>query len=279
MRPFISSDRAAAHGCAAVAAMAVLALAGSPASGQEPAGIVVPLTDPTRPATLEVALVRGSLKVTASDSREIVIVDRESMDTQRSEPGREGLRRINTFLGLTAEEQNNTVTVSVGPHSRDVALELLVPRTTSVRARIVQGDELRIEGVSGEHELSSVNGDVVAVDVSGSMVVATTNGDMEISFAEVATDKPMSFTSFNGDLEVWFPADLAAELSIQTHRGDVLTDFDLRMQPLPRVVDSGRDEDGRYRVRQERAVRAIVGGGGPEVHFKTFNGDIVIRRR
>jgi hypothetical protein len=32
-------------------------------------------------------------------------------------------------------------------------------------------------------------------------------------------------------------------------------------------------------VRLEREVRAVVGGGGPEMQFKTFNGDIVIRQR
>jgi hypothetical protein len=29
----------------------------------------------------------------------------------------------------------------------------------------------------------------------------------------------------------------------------------------------------------ERETRARIGGGGPEIQFKTFNGDITIRKR
>jgi hypothetical protein len=43
------------------------------------------------------------------------------------------------------------------------------------------------------------------------------------------------------------------------------------------VFQSGGGD--RYRVRVERETRAIVGGGGPELRFKTFNGDVVIRKR
>jgi DUF4097 and DUF4098 domain-containing protein YvlB len=88
----------------------------------------------------------------------------------------------------------------------------------------------------------------------------------------------MSFTSFNGDIEVAFPRGLSADLRVNAGRGEVLTDFDFEVQPQTSVVDRG-GEAGRYRVRLEREVRAVVGGGGPEMQFKTFNGDIVIRQR
>jgi hypothetical protein len=29
----------------------------------------------------------------------------------------------------------------------------------------------------------------------------------------------------------------------------------------------------------ERGMRAVIGGGGPEIRFRTFNGDIMIRKR
>lgn len=65
---------------------------------------------------------------------------------------------------------------------------------------------------------------------------------------------------------------------VQRKSGEVLTDFELEVQSQPPVVEHGND-GGRYRVRLERAVTAVVGGGGPELQFKTFNGDIVIRKR
>jgi hypothetical protein len=89
----------------------------------------------------------------------------------------------------------------------------------------------------------------------------------------------MSFSTFNGDVDVTFPARLAAMLHINSGRGDVLTDFDVEVQPVqPSVVERGGDGE-RYRVRVERETRVAVGGGGPDMHFKTFNGDVTIRKR
>ena len=86
-----------------------------------------------------------------------------------------------------------------------------MPRRTSVHAHVVHGD-LTVEGVTGDHELSNVNGEVSATDLGGSAVVNTTNGAVRVSFTRVAPDKAMSFSSFNGDVDVTFPANLAADL-------------------------------------------------------------------
>ena len=70
---------------------------------------------------------------------------------------------------------------------------------------------------------------------------------------------------------------MSAQLHMKTGHGDVYTDFDLQLQPLqPKVTR----EDGHrgYRVRMEQAVEGIVGAGGPEFTFKTFNGDIYLRK-
>lgn len=245
----------------------------------EQGGVVVPLGDPGRPATLEISLVSGNLRVTVHDRGEVVIVPRETEEERPRLDVERGLRRIpNTSVGLTAEERNNAVSVSVDRFNRDIELDITVPRRTSIRASLVNSDDLTVEGVTGEHELSNVNGDITAIDIAGSAVVDSRNGDVQVSFMEITPDKAMSFTTFNGDLEVMFPASLAADLRINAGRGEVLTDFDVEAQPQAPVIEESGD-GGRYRVRLEREVRATVGGGGPEMFFKTFNGDIVIRRR
>jgi hypothetical protein len=265
------------------AAAALLAMGASAAVAQTDQSIAVPLSDPSRPATLEVSLLNGSVTVTGYDGDEVMIATHgvalePAPGPEPGEAERAGLHRIpNTSLGLTAEEHDNTVSIAVDWTKRDVSLGIQVPRQTSVRAKTVRGS-LSIEGVSGEHELSDVNGDVSAQDIGGSAVVNTTNGDVTVSFTQLADGKAMSFSSFNGDVDVSFPSDLAADLSINAGRGDVLTDFDVDVQPQTPIVEHSGNED-RYRVRLEREVRATVGGGGPAMSFKTFNGDVVIRRR
>lgn len=258
---------------------AALLLVPVPAAlAQDEGGVVVPLSNPSRPATLEVSMLRGNIHISAYDRNEVLIVPRDD-DAEQARPRSDGLHRIpNTSIELTAEERDNTVSVSLGMQNRDVALDIMVPRNTSVRAKLVNGDELTVEGVNGEHELSNVNGDVTAIDIAGSAVVNSTNGDVKVSFTEITPDKAMSFTTFNGDVEVSFPEDLAAELRLSSGRGDVLTDFDVDVQAQAPVIDRSENA-GAHRVRLEREMRAIVGRGGPEMYFKTINGDIVIRRR
>ena len=279
---------------------ALAALAAQGASAQQ--RIVVPLSDPARPATLEVSLARGNVAVTAYDGSEIVIVTSESDEDESGfeyeyefereleeggdddvagtpRPSREGLTQIrNTAMGLTAEENANTVTVATDHAGRSVDLAISVPRRTSVHVAIHQGDDVAIAGVVGDHELMSTQGDIAATDIGGSAVINTANGDIVASFTELTPGMPMSFTSFNGDIDVALPAALSATLVISTGQGDIFTDFDFTVEPATPVVESDTEGGGR-RVRLESSMRAVVGGGGPEVRFQTFNGDIVVRRR
>lgn len=263
----------------AIAALfATVAVTGGASAQQR---IVVPLTEPGRPGRLDVSLLNGSIEIVGYEGNEVVIlVDDDDRDDDDDEPRSDGLRRIpNTSLGMTAEERDNTVSVRMDFAPRDVDLSISVPRFTSVRAATVNGGDLKVSGVTGEHELSNVNGDIEAAEISGSAVIGTTNGDVEASFVEVAADRPMSFSSFNGDIDVTFPAALAAELRINTSRGDVLTDFEVELRQEPAVVERGADGRGRQHVRLERGTTAIVGGGGPQIRFSNFNGDVRIRKR
>lgn len=253
------------------------------ASGQTEQEIPVPLTDSSLPVTLEVSAVfAGSITVVGHDSDELLVAmldGPQRIDTADERESRGGLRRIpNTSMGLSIEEQDNTVSVRVNSRDDAARLRVSVPRRTSVRIDAVKVEEVTVEGVSGEHELSSVNGSITATELSGTAVVSTTNGDVTISLLELTPDTAMSFASFNGDVDVSLPADLDADLHITTNRGDIFTDFDVAMEPQQAIVEQS-DDGSRYQVRVEREVRATVGGGGPEIRFKTFNGDIIIRAR
>jgi hypothetical protein len=268
----------------------------SGAAAQNDGRIAIPLTDPARPVKLEVTLFNGSINVQAYDGNEILIStseddddewewewdfedDDEDEDDDEARSDRAGLRRIpNTAIGVTAEENENTVSVGVDWGGRGVDLAISVPRQTSVTARTVNGDEIRLEGLLGDHELNNQNGDVIGIDLSGSAVVTSHNGDIDMSFMQLTPGKTMSFVSFNGDIEVAFPPAIAADFRVNPGRGDVYTDFDVQLQPQSEIVE-GASERGRKQIRLEREMRLVVGGGGPAIQFKTFNGDVVIRRR
>jgi hypothetical protein len=276
-------------------ALVLTSLAAWAAQAQE--RIVVPLSDASRPAVLEVNALSSTINISAYDGKEVVIAAQEATTREigRNEerlnprgfrerddadaPSTAGLRRIpNTSIGLTATEENNTVAIKTDFSRQALALDISVPRNTSVRAKTVNGGDLTVTGVSGEHELSNINGRIIANDVAGSLVASSNNGTIRATFTEVTPGKAMSFNTFNGDVDVTFPANLSATLRVTSSRGDFLTDFDVDLKPHPPVVQQdGRN--GRYEVRLERETVAVVGRGGPDFRFKTFNGDIMIRKR
>jgi hypothetical protein len=280
---------------ALVSATALVSLA-IPAGAQRPPGpprppdtgddddqrLVVPLTDPSRPAVLEVALFSGDIEVEAYDGNEIVIVADAPMRDANGpeEPRPDGLVRIqSSSVGLTVEEGDNRVSVRMDFSPKNVDLEVRVPRRTSVKANLVNGGDIEITGLTGEHELQNVNGDTIASDISGSAVLNSTNGDVRATFASVDGTKPMSFTSFNGDVDVALPANLSADLLVSSQQGDVFTDFDVTIEQDPNRVERSGDARGRYVVRMQRSMRYAIGGGGPDIQLRTFNGDIMIRKR
>jgi hypothetical protein len=175
------------------------------AGAQDDQRLVVPLSDPSRPARLEINLFSGDISVEGYDGKEVVIVaDAPIRDADAGEPPRsDGLRRIqSSSVGLTVEENDNTVSVHMDFSPKNADLQIRVPRRTSVKARLVNGGDVEIDSVTGEHELSNVNGDVIATDIAGSAVINATNGDVRATFTSVEAMKPMSFTSFNGDVDV-----------------------------------------------------------------------------
>jgi hypothetical protein len=254
----------------------------APTHAQDDQRLVVPLNDPARPAVLEVALFSGDIEVEGYDGNEIIIVaDAPMRDSEQEEaPRADGLRRVQTSsVGLTVEQGGNTVSVRMDFSPRNVDLEVRVPRRTSVHANLVNGGDISITGVTGEHELQNVNGDVIAMDISGSAVLNSTNGDVRATFTSVAADRSMSFTSFNGDVDVTLPANLAADLLVNSQQGDVFTDFEFIERQDPAAVERSGDAGGRYRVRMQRETSYEIGGGGRDIQLRTFNGDIMIRKR
>jgi DUF4097 and DUF4098 domain-containing protein YvlB len=235
----------------------------------------VPLTDPSRPVRLRVSLLMGSISVEAYNGKEVVIESLAREARRDAAPGKEGMHRVPMAgADMNIEERNNVVTVETESLKSSVDLRIQVPVQTSVRLETFQNGEIRITGVRGDHELSNTNGGIEARQVSGSVVAHTVNGRVLVTFANVAPDKAMGFSTLNGAIDVTLPASTRANLRIESMNGDVFTDFDVATrQPV-----SKERPGGGHRINVERGVFGSINGGGPELQFKTLNGNIHLRR-
>ena len=260
-----------------------------------PAGaerLTIPLSDPSKPAVLEVSLIQGSIRVVGTATREVVIDassdddadDRHGRDeraerAERAERGsRSGMKRIpNTALGLTAEEVGNKVSVSADSWAREVILRIEVPAGSSLELSTVNGGDIEVENVTGELDLHNTNGEIHVKNVKGPVSATTVNGDVSVVFTSAMVAAPMAFSTLNGDVEVTLPASLKADVRLRSDNGEIFSDFDIAMDKNPARVEEERGK-GRYRVVVAREMTGKIQGGGPELFLKTFNGDILLRR-
>jgi DUF4097 and DUF4098 domain-containing protein YvlB len=249
------------------------------ASASSPDRIAVKLDDPSRPALVKASLVNGDITVKAYDGQE-VIVEARNRNGGPEKPAPEGLHRLNiSRTGLTVEEENNEVRVSTDSFMRPIDLTITVPVRTSLKLSAVNDGDIVVSGVDGEIDVNDVNGSVTLNHVSGNCVAHALNGKILATFARV-NQKPMAFSSLNGDIDVTFPADLKANLNVRSDRGDVFSDFNVQLRasaPKEVTEDSG-GHGGKYRVRIDRTVRGTINGGGPEIQFTNFQGSIYIRK-
>jgi DUF4097 and DUF4098 domain-containing protein YvlB len=137
-----------------------------------------------------------------------------------------------------------------------------------------------VSDVEGEFDINNVNGAVTLNHVSGSAVAHALNGRVQATFTRVDPQKSMAFSSLNGDIDVTFPPDVKANLSLRTDNGEIYSDFDIQLQATAphQIVEDDRGKGGKYRVRIDKTLHAALNGGGPEIQFKNFNGNIYIRK-
>ncbi|HKW99433.1 MAG TPA: DUF4097 family beta strand repeat-containing protein [Bryobacteraceae bacterium] len=262
-------------------------LAAAAAWGQDTGDrITVPFSDPSRPHTVKVHLVNGSITIKGYDGKDAIIETRREPGDERERHhervprGAEGMKRItNTAMGLTAEEEDNVLNIGAHP-GRDANLSIQVPVNTSLKLGVVNGGDIVVDHISGEIEVNNVNGGVTLTNVSGSVIAHALNKNVVVKLNQITPDKSMSFSSLNGDIDVTLPADTKARVKLKTDNGDIYSDFDITMDPTARrtVVEDGRPNRGKYRVRIDRSMYGTINGGGPEFQFQTFNGNIYIRK-
>ncbi len=278
-----SSILSAGFALTAIAAVTLGAGAeGALAQGQTQAGgdrIPVTLSDPSRPARVKVSLVNGGVTVKGYEGKEVVVEARvRNRENSRNEGGPKRLTISST--GLSVEEENNEVNINTDSYMHPIDVTVSVPVHTSLKLRAVNDGDIVVAGVDGELDVDDINGAVTLNNVSGSVVAHALNGHVYATLTRVDPQKAMAFSSLNGDIDVTFPADLKANVSIRSDQGDVFSDFDIQLKAASSqpVVEDGRGRGGKYRVKIDKTVHGTINGGGPEIQFRNFQGKIYIRK-
>ncbi len=182
--------------------------------------------------------------------------------------------------GLEVEEEGNVVQINTQSWKAATDLVIQVPVASSLEIQSSMDGAVVVEGVSGEIDINNINGPVTLTNVSGNTLVHTVNGDITVVLTRVAAGKPLSFSTMSGDIDVTLPADVKANLKMKSEQGEIYSDFDIDMTRQPaRTEAAAKTDQGKYRIAFDRSLFGLVNGGGQEVSFNTFGGDIYIRRK
>ena len=282
----------------------ILFLITSFAFAQNAGDFVVPLSDPNKRGKLKAHLNYGSITVKGSPRKDVLVkykavADDEDddndtgnddkrlkslgrIDTRTSNNSGEnktGLKKVSgSALDLEVTENDNVVKVSTNSFSQKLSLEIEVPLDFDLNVSTFNDGVMLISNVSGELELTNHNDDITAENISGSVLATSFNGAIKVSFNKVREGTPMSFSTFNGDIDVTFPAALKATFKLKTEQGEILSGFDMKVvqeAPIQKKERSG----GTYKVVIDGSIKGEVNGGGPEFTMKNHNGDIIIRKK
>jgi hypothetical protein len=269
----------------------LIAITAAAVFAQDSGEIPIPLSDPSKKGKLKVHINYGSITVKGTARKDILVKystgrsrdhdsdDDNDDDDDRQRGNKSGLKRIGGgTLDLEISENANFVKVSSDSWNNKCNLELEVPSGMDLTLHTYNDGDIYVTNIQGEIELTNYNGEIEAQNISGSVVATTYNGEIKVGFDKITEGTPMSFVTYNGDIDLTFPPTLKASLKMKTQQGEIMTGFDVKLSPVDPVKKTD-SKGGTYKVTLDEWVRGDVGGGGPEFIMRNYNGDILVRKK
>jgi hypothetical protein len=141
-----------------------------------------------------------------------------------------------------------------------VNFRVLVPASVRLQARTVNGG-IEAEGLQGHLDARSVNGSVSA-KCRGIVQAETVNGSIEAVLGSADWEGTLAFETVNGSIDLALPHDASTQVQAETVNGQLESDFPVTMK-------------GKFGPKH---FTGTIGQGGRELHLKTVNGRIALRR-
>lgn len=253
---------------------------------------------------MECCKTNGNIKITGNEEKDVIIEAIEdsvnftknmsNIDIPQPKPNiniyqhnnqndsidNKGLKKIKTKLqdyDIVKEENKIYITSNNFFRSNNSFIfNIKVPANCSVVANTLESIE--INGAEGDFELNTVYGSINATEISGSIVANTVSGAIKVQIKKAKSYAPMAFSSVSGIIDVTLPADIKANLKMNSEFGEKYTNFDTETKDN-NVETTNNPNKEKYRVNVKNWSMAEINGGGPEISFNTLSGKVCIRKK
>ncbi len=215
--------------------------------------LYMPLSKSSREVRVKISTQKGALRILAWDKKAV-----------KYEVEGGGL--------VNALEKQNEILIGV-KGNEETDLTVYVPRNSHLLVKSFQEGSIFIRGVEGSLTVDAYNGAVKMTEVGGNAVVSAWNGPIFASFKYV-NDKPMAFTSYEGEIKLLLPHDTDAKILASYQNGNLINEFAQRGGDAKTEVYEV--EVGENRIKEKKWEQLILGRGKPEWRVRNLNGDIKI---
>jgi len=269
--------------------LTILSFGGALAFAQQATSdrVNVSFSDPSKSGRVGAYVESGSITVKGYNGKEVIIEAKLRDKPTRKEKIDEipdkakGMKRITANrTGLVVEEEENEMKIYVAEHDNEVDLSIQVPFQTSLKLYCNEGGDVLVENVTGEIEASNSDGDLTLKNISGSAVAHAYDGELIVTFNQIDPGKPMSFSAYDGDIDVTFPSTVKTTVMIKTDDGEIYSDFEIDLKASQKqMTKDERKTGGRYRISFGEFITGTINGGGPEFQFVSYDGNVYIRKK
>jgi hypothetical protein len=250
------------------------------------------LSKPGEPVSIDVEVYRGSVTLIGYKGDTIEISAKtspftgkdkdlkkvkKSINQETSTRSTKGLKSVkNQSMRLEIEEKNNNVEINSELLNQHVDLVIKVPQRSSLEVELYKGGDINIDGVNGALELESYQGMIIAKNVSGPIVAETARTDIVVTFSDFSKTNPSSLTSHMGNIDVTLAKKVAANVNVQTYKGEVFSGLDKSFVVVDEVKKSKRGQ--KQEIVLGGVMQAKMNGGGQALSLISYSGNLYIRK-
>lgn len=225
------------------------------------------------------------VSVTGYDGSEVII----------SAPGRKeendekakGLRVLsssglfdNTGIGLSVQESDGTLTIQqVGQNWDHEEYEMRIPRNLNIYLEHsdASGEDIVIENMAGEIEISCNYNDVYLDDIFGPMAIKTVYGEIEAEYTELSQKGSHSLYSIYGSVDVSIPQASSANVTMQSDYGSLYSNMQLSLEETSDSYHSDNCNTKHKKTCTTEFIEGMLNKGGVDLTLKSNYDNIYLR--
>ena len=231
----------------------------------------------------------GSIDVVGYSGRDIEIVADQTIQAESNDK----LQRAKQEVRLLLEQKGNSIEAYVDAPWRcqnginyrgwryygykvSYDFRVKLPPEARLYLRNINRGGIKVMSMSGNFDIENINGGIEMLEAGGSGRAYALNGKVKILF----TRNPRAesyFGSLNGDVDLYFRPNLAADFRLKNFNGGIYTDFPVTYLPASSPKQERRN--GMFVYHSNDFFGARVGNGGPEIKVEGFNGNIRMHER